>query len=258
MYKIIIVEDEDIIRKGLIYSTHWEEMHCSIVGEARNGIEGIEQIKKKEPDIVIADINMPVMGGLEMLKQTYQEYFYAAIILSGYSEFEYARNAISYGVTEYLLKPLKKADLEKAIKKATEKCDIHQNLLLNHKQSQEMKGIRILSEFTQNQKNDQIVNEMLHYIDQHYMEKIIFEQVAHDLSYSETFLSQRFKKQMGTTFNEYLNRYRIQKAIDIIVKEDFSLRDVAWMVGIQDYKYFHSVFKKYVGFSPKEFLAKIT
>ena len=106
MYKVMIAEDEDIIRKGLVYSIPWVDMGCSVISEVRNGIEGIEKIKENQPDIVIVDINMPVMDGLEMVQQTYEEYGYVAIILSGYSDFKYAQEAIRYGITGYLLKPL--------------------------------------------------------------------------------------------------------------------------------------------------------
>ena len=105
MYKVIIVEDEDIIRKGLVYSVPWAEMDCSVVGEAANGIEGLELIREHNPDIAVIDINMPIMDGFQMLENSYEQYNYAPIILSGYSDFEYAKRAIHYGVKGYLLNP---------------------------------------------------------------------------------------------------------------------------------------------------------
>jgi two component transcriptional regulator, AraC family len=69
MQKVLIVEDEDIMRKGLMFMPHWQEVDCIVVGEAANGQDGLEKIKKYRPDIVIVDINMPVMDGLEMLEK---------------------------------------------------------------------------------------------------------------------------------------------------------------------------------------------
>jgi len=100
MHKVLIVEDEDIMRKGLMFMAKWHEVDCIVVGEAVNGQDGLEKIRKYRPDIVIVDINMPVMDGLEMLEKSIREYGYDAIIVSGYGEFEYARRGISLGVTE--------------------------------------------------------------------------------------------------------------------------------------------------------------
>lgn len=117
MYKVLIVEDEDIMRKGLMFMPKWQEIDCIVVGEAANGKEGLEKIQKHKPDIVIVDINMPVMDGLEMLEKSIREYGYDAIIISGYGEFDYARRGISLGVSEYLLKPVNYSKLYEAIRK---------------------------------------------------------------------------------------------------------------------------------------------
>lgn len=94
MYRVLLVEDEEIIRKGIRYSVPWEEYGCSVVAEAENGAVGEEKIAELRPDIVITDITMPVKSGLEMIADTREEYKYIAIILTGYSEFEYAQQAI--------------------------------------------------------------------------------------------------------------------------------------------------------------------
>ena len=86
MYKVVLVEDEDILRKGIKHSVPWEQYLCVVVGEARNGVEGKELILSLSPDIVITDINMPVMDGLQMIAET-KDRSYATIILTGYSEF---------------------------------------------------------------------------------------------------------------------------------------------------------------------------
>ena len=115
MYKVVIIEDEEMIRKGLVYSIPWTDIGCTVVGQGRNGLEGIEQIRLHQPDIVIADINMPLLSGTDMLRQTHADYGYSAIILSGYSSFEYAQDAMACGAIRYLLKPLKREDLFDAI-----------------------------------------------------------------------------------------------------------------------------------------------
>ena len=118
MYSVILVEDEDIIRRGIRNSVPWEEFNCSVVGEARNGEEGGALIAERNPDIVITDINMPVEDGLQMIARTKDTYDYVAIILTGYSDFEYAREAIRNGVSYYVLKPLDMEEMKEALERA--------------------------------------------------------------------------------------------------------------------------------------------
>lgn len=123
MYKVIIVEDEDPIRRGLECAIPWTELDCTVVGSGRNGQEGMRAIEELEPDIVIVDINMPIMDGVEMMKQTHEAHPYSAIVLSGYSSFDYAKDAMKYGAIRYLLKPLKKDELCEAIAEAKTQCE---------------------------------------------------------------------------------------------------------------------------------------
>ena len=94
MLRVLIVEDEDIIRKGIAYTMDWTSMGCTIVGEAANGKEGIEKILDLKPDIVLTDIMMPFMDGIEMIRQTTDQVHYKSIILTSYAEFTYAKQAI--------------------------------------------------------------------------------------------------------------------------------------------------------------------
>lgn len=106
MLKVLLVEDENLIRRGLQYKMDWTEVNCVVVGEAATGQEGLTQIKALRPDIVITDIRMPDMDGLEMLREGRGVCPFHAIIISGYGEFDYAQQAIRLGVAEYLLKPV--------------------------------------------------------------------------------------------------------------------------------------------------------
>lgn len=253
MYRVAIMEDEDIIRKGLAYSVPWLELGCTVVAEARNGIEGIAAIREYHPDIILADINMPVMDGLEMIKETYREYEYAAIILSGYSTFEYAQRAIRYGVLDYLLKPLDIRELKDVVIKAQKEIGIRRMYLEQRKSQDEWRQISLLSDAPSGAVEETVVKEMLGYIEKNYMEKILTRDVALQLNYSETYLNKKFKEVMGTTFIEYLNRYRIQRALEMIRDGGIKIQDISWKCGVGEYKYFNIVFKKYIGCTPKEY-----
>ena len=118
--RVVIVEDEVRIREGLHKLLGRLSGNYEIVGEAENGKEGLELIKQVSPEIVITDIRMPNMDGLEMLTRLYEEGIpVRAVVLSAYSEFEYARKAMKMGVTEYLLKPLDVTEFSRAISNVT-------------------------------------------------------------------------------------------------------------------------------------------
>ena len=122
--RVLIVEDEIKIRTGIsrLISLHTEH---TVVGEARNGHEGLEMIEKFHPELVISDIRMPVMDGLEMLHKTVQMGMHPHfVILSGYSEFEYAQEALRHGVDDYLLKPLAPEDVTALLDKIQKKIDV--------------------------------------------------------------------------------------------------------------------------------------
>ena len=98
MLKVLIVEDEDIIRKGLAYTIDWLSVGYVLAGEAANGEEGIEKIIELKPDVVIADIMMPKVNGLEMIQRASEEVQFKSVILTSYAEFEYAKSALKLGV----------------------------------------------------------------------------------------------------------------------------------------------------------------
>jgi two-component system response regulator YesN len=257
MYKVLIAEDEEIIRRGLIFSQNWQELDCTVISECSNGEEGIKAIIKYCPDIVITDINMPVVDGLEMIRQTYEQVEYSAIILSGYSNFEYAQTAIQYGVLGYLLKPLKRNEIITAVEKA--KIERYKRIAYyEHKYSAE----KLTTNFMEETEivysgEDTLVKHMLDYVKEHYNQKIVMKDVVREMNYSDTFLNKKFKEATGTTFIEYVNRYRIRQAIFMMSEQKLSVQDVAWRCGIVEYKYFNIVFKKYLCCSPKEYTAML-
>lgn len=119
MYKVLIIDDEPIIRKGLRNIINWKQFDCEICGEASDGLEGSELVKDLKPDIIFTDIKMPEVDGLEMLKEIRDVVPNAKIIiLTGYREFNYAQEALKYGAFDYILKPSKIEELTFVVKKA--------------------------------------------------------------------------------------------------------------------------------------------
>ena len=129
MFNVLLVDDEYMIISGLKYLIPWEEKGLNLVGTAFNGEEALEVLKREKIDIVISDVTMPIMSGIDFLREARkQEYQFQTIFLSGYQEFEYAKEGMALGAINYLLKPVDKRELfeslDKAIQKIKEKNDI--------------------------------------------------------------------------------------------------------------------------------------
>ena len=124
MYKVLIADDEKIIRMGLRSVIDWEEQGYTIVGEASNGSEVIRAIDELSPDVILIDIRMPKISGLDAIKQLREDGFNGRfIVLSGYSDFEYAQTAINYNVTSYLTKPVDTNKLTEVLGRIREELD---------------------------------------------------------------------------------------------------------------------------------------
>lgn len=257
MYSVLLVEDEEIIRKGIKHSVPWEEYSCFVIGEAGNGEEGKQMIEQLRPDIVITDINMPVMDGLTMVAETKFNFDYVAVILTGYSDFDYAVEAIKYGVFDYVLKPLNMDEMKETLERAVlESKNIH-FLRSRNEETEELKNITLIGEGDNKELDDPVVEQILQYLYENYNKKITIADLEEKLHYSERYMNQKFQKIIGTTIIEYLNRYRIQIALNLIKEGKVQVSEIGWECGIGDYKYFNHVFKKYIGCTVKEYKSRI-
>lgn len=107
MYKVLLVDDEALIREAISENIQWEELGFSFMGACENGRQAMEMIEREQPDLLLTDINMPFVDGMELTKFVYENYpDTKVIIISGFDEFEYAKNAVKYQVLEYILKPI--------------------------------------------------------------------------------------------------------------------------------------------------------
>lgn len=249
MYRVVVIEDEEAIRKGIIMSIDFSALNCILIGEASNGVEGIKLIQEKKPDIVITDVTMPLMSGIEMIEQTL-EYNYTSIIISGYDEFSYAKKAIKLGVCDYLMKPIDKEELNNVIQSIVSSFVLSSKISGLLKEKNQIEHIQLLETLN---KEDHLVDKIMEYINLHYSEKIFLSDIADVLNYSESLLSKRFRRVTQMTFNEYLNRFRIQKSIEYMKKGTYCLTGISDICGFSDYKYFSTVFKKYTGYTPSQF-----
>lgn len=251
MLRVMVVEDEEFVRKKLVYFPDYEKLNMSVIAEAKNGQEGMDLIRQMEPDIVIADISMPLKNGLEMIEETL-EYDYTAIIVSGCSDFAYAQKALKYGVSDYLLKPVDVEELEESLKNAS---DIFRRKRQYYKADYRIEQLDIPDV---SKVRNELAERIVQYIHEHFDSKISLTDLQDDLHYSESLLNKRFKEYTSLTFNEYLNRYRIKKSIEYLHRKDLSILDISFLCGFSNPKYFSRVFKKYIGIRPKDFEKKLS
>ena len=116
MNRVLVVEDEEMIRKGIVLTVDWKALDCEVAGEAANGEEGLAAAERLKPDIIITDLKMPKMDGIAMLTELRKRGCTSkVIILTAYNSFSYARSALRLGAVDFLLKPYHDGELEEAI-----------------------------------------------------------------------------------------------------------------------------------------------
>ena len=124
MYRVVVADDEEIIRKGLVERVQWEKYGFQIVGEADNGLDALELVEKEEPDLIITDIRMPLLTGIELAREIRQiRPMVSIVFLSGFDEFTYAQQAIQYDIISYLLKPITADEFEEELVKIKRHLD---------------------------------------------------------------------------------------------------------------------------------------
>ncbi len=249
MLKVLLVEDEDLIRRGLRFQMDWTAAGCGGADEAASGREGLEKIGLLRPDVVVTDVRMPDMDGLEMLKRGLEVCPFDAIVVSGYGEFDYAQQAIRLGVAEYLLKPVDFNDLRGCIQKIVARRRQRQQ------GGQDPSAPPLVPNIDPAAVTNRYAARMLRYIQEHYAERISLTDLSQELNVSCTHLNAKFKAEVGYTFHDFLNHYRISRAVELQKQGTWKLYEIAEMVGFSDYKYFNKVYKKYVGYPPNKSLS---
>ena len=240
MYKVLLVDDEYFPREALKTTISWEKYGCTVCGEAKNGFDGIEKAIELEPDIILTDINMPFMDGLDMIMHLQKErpdILYS--IVTGYSEFEYARKAVRYGAFDYLLKQVSAEELTDVLRRLSDAL-----------KGREQGAPDPLKEGAH---LSHMMTEVMRDIDEGFPRDILLNELAKKYSISSGHLSNLIKKETGSTYTEHITRRRIEKAKELLKDDSLSILEVAEQVGYGDYFYFTKLFKRQTGLSPSKY-----
>ena len=240
MYRIYLADDETWVVIGLKKQIEKSGLPFQVIGEANNGVAAMEEILEKKPDILITDIRMPGLNGLQLLEKLREKGIAVKVIfISGYAEFEYAQSALRMGSFDYLLKPVEQEKLNQVL-------------------------IRLLAAFRRERGeeeetapeepiNSSMMNQIIREIQERYTENITLSGLAEAHGISTGYLSSQLKAELGLSFSEYITSTRIQKAKELLADESLSVESIAEQTGYNDYFYFIKVFKKNTGISPSKY-----
>lgn len=244
MYNVVLVDDERIIVDGLFRVVPWESYGCRVVATAGNAAQGEAAIRKHKPDILFTDIKMPDRSGLSMLAGLKSEFArMQVIVLSGYSDFDYAREAIRLGVFRYLLKPSKMDEIDEALRAAV------QNLKELDEKQGETEPEAESTGLAESAANSFVVRRALEYMEAHYADKLSLALVAEQCYVSQWHLSKLLNSHTNQSFYEIQNTIRINKAKALLAEPGRKVNEICELVGYTDAAHFSRVFKKLTGMS---------
>lgn len=243
LYRVVLVDDEQIILQGLQKVFPWADYDCQVVGTASDGKEGIALIRKERPHILLTDICMPNMDGLNMIAALQTEFPDLQIaVLTAFRDFDFAQRAIHLGVSRYLLKPSKMDELREAME--------HMTSVLKALPPVEVEPE---NEGMPSEAGNFVARAAMQYIKDHYMDRISLGDVAESVYVSPWHLSKLINGHLGQSFFDILNGVRIQKGKELLMDPSLKVHEIALKIGYGDVAHFSKNFKKSTGMSPMEY-----
>lgn len=249
MYGVLLVDDEpsvlDMEKRAIEKRT--ENFH--VVGEAYSVREAIGVFKKVKPDVILTDMKMPKESGIELIKyiSELEDMRVICVAVSGYSDFDYVRDAFMYGAFDYLLKPLEP-------KKVSELFARINRLLISTEQElckPKLPKAKISSV--------QLVEEIEEYIKSNLSGDNSILSICTKFMINQPYLSKIFKKHKNYTYNEYLMLLKVEEAKRLLsLKEEYLIGEISGILGFSDQFYFSKFFKTMVGCSPRDYRHSIT
>lgn len=248
MYKVLLVEDETVIRQGLRELIGQSTSQFEVTGEAANGVEALDYLKCEIPDLMITDIRMREMDGLTMVSKVKEMYpNLPVVIISGYGEFDYARKAIEYGVSNYLLKPIERLELVSTLDKIKLSLDQRHGIATSPPQGAKTNDSTVSGDARK------IIRDVKEFVKLHADGDLRLQTVAARVHLNATYLSQLFKTETGMNYSEYVSDTRMERAKWLLANTRLKIYDVARLSGHQSPKHFMLVFKQQVGLTAGDY-----
>ncbi|OXM87435.1 response regulator transcription factor [Paenibacillus rigui] len=260
MPKLMIVDDEIWVRKGIVKAVDWQGLGLQPAGEAADGEAAYTQALIEKPHLMLMDMRMPGMDGrqlLRLLKEKLPDLL--IIVVSGFSHFEYTREAILYGAFDYVLKPVKKTELTQVLARAIE--ELRRRGICTESMESRASGTRTREELGRESLLSQAAVSRLLSISESIVQEIVcgydkplaLSDFAKKYHMHPDYLSRLIKKETGKNFSDLLTEYRIEKAKELLERTNYKYFEISTLVGYEDYRYFSQVFKRSVGMTPGEY-----
>lgn len=261
--KLIIADDEAFIRQG-IASLDWKSIGIEVSGVAKNGVQVLELIREEKPDILLTDIRMPGMSGLELAREVEKLCpGIPIILLTGYDEFAYAQEAVKLGVFDYILKPSNPKEILGCVERAAQKVQQAKNAqeeiesvrreLENTKRLQDVGQMLSVTPDSGESAHEELIQTILEYLREHYAENITLEVLAEQTHFHTGYLSRYIKQKTGQNYLAILTDIRVQHAARLLLETDLKNYEIGDRVGIPGERYFGQVFKKAYGVTPSQY-----
>ena len=234
--QVVLVDDEIMIREGFKRLFDWAAHDCEVVGEAADGMEALAQIDHLQPDIVIMDINIPIINGLKVIQTSRMRYpDMAFIIVSGYDDFSYCREALRMRITDYILKPVNYEEFGSCIDRL--KIALYEKRKTEEQDAQE----------------ERTITGIIRYLQEHLDKEISLNILADEFHLSSQYISQLFKSEIGVNFLAYLTSIRMERAKKLLLTTSLSIGEISEKCGYADYRVFTKAFKKEEGSTPSQY-----
>ena len=237
-FKVIVADDEKLIARNIARRIEEGCEAFQVIAQAGTGLEALELAGQLMPDVVFSEIKMPEMDGIELIARLREQNPSAlCVIVSGYSDFEYARAAIQNSAVDYLLKPVNPEELSALLKRLETMLMAREQALAPRREASA----------------GEVVENVMLYLRQNYDRQIDFAAVAEAQAVSAPYLSKLFHDHAGTSPSRYLTDLRMRKAKKLLLDSQLSIKEIAARVGYPDPFHFSKSFKNAVGMSPAQF-----
>ncbi|HOJ11915.1 MAG TPA: response regulator [Clostridiales bacterium] len=246
MYKVVLVEDEPWTLLGISKTFKWNEMGFKVINQTTRAMDAIDIILDNNPDVVFTDIRMPQISGIELMRKIRNEDRDTEfVIISGFAEFEYARDAITLGAFEYCLKPISKDAADSILERLKEHLDKKRNIT-------NVNSVNKIMD-VENKIHNVNFKNLLNYINENFKKNLQLKDLADQFYLNPNYCCYLFKNLTGNSFSEYLTSKRMGRACKLLKDTTLTISEVAAEAGYNDYYYFNKTFKRQFSCTPSQY-----
>lgn len=236
MYHLVIIDDEEKILDGISELFPWSNIGFEVVARFTDANSALSYVEENPVDVVMTDISMPVMNGISLTRELMRFPHIKIVLFSSYQDYEYMRAGIQYGISDYLLKPIRYEELVACFEKIRMKLDENNKVPDNQPKTY----------------YNEIIQRVDNYLLNNY-QKASLEGAAEIVGLSPNYLSKIYKEKSGSGFLEKLNKIRMEKASELLMDPNYKSYEIAFYVGYDNPKNFSRAFKTYYNVSPMDY-----